>query len=111
MENVAAQEEVNAAIKAVDLVLPTLSKSPHVDEFQIELGVDANGREAAFITVIVDDDPSGNPYGWPQLRPIHDLIWKEFTERGLNRWPHIEFRLKSEFGTDSDDADATSGEQ
>jgi len=42
------------------------------------------------------DDPSGEPYPWTRLKPIHDLIWKEFTERALDRWPHVEFRLKSE---------------
>ena len=29
--------------------------------------------------------------------PIHDLIWKEFNERELERWPYIRFRLEFEF--------------
>lgn len=108
MESASTQDKVNAAIEAVDNALPTLLTSPSA-EFQVEFGVDSNGRDAVFITVILDDDPSGNLYDWPRLSPIHDLVWKEFIDRGLNQLPHIEFRLKSESGSDSDTADVTVG--
>ncbi|XYI00150.1 hypothetical protein ACMHYB_10540 [Sorangium sp. So ce1128] len=107
MESASSQEAVNAAIEDVHRTLPTLTTSPHVSELQVELAVDSNGRDAVFITVILDDDPSGEPYPWARLRPIHDLIWKGFTERALDRWPHIEFRLKSESEGDTDEPGAT----
>jgi hypothetical protein len=106
MENESSQEAVNAVLEDVDRALPTLTTSPHVGEFQVELAIDSNGRDAAFITVILDDDPSGEPYPWTRLKPIHDLIWKGFTERALDRWPHIEFRLKSEVEGEVDEPDA-----
>jgi hypothetical protein len=109
MEDASNQEAVDAAISDIRRALATLTTSPHVSEFQVELGIDSNGRDAAFITVVLDDDPSGEPYPWTRLRPIHDLIWNAFTERALDRWPHVEFRLKSETEPEPDEVDAVAG--
>ncbi len=106
MENTNSQEAIDAAIEDVRQALPTLKTSPPVSDFQVKLAIDSNGRDAAFITVVLDDDPSGEPYPWTRLRPIHDLIWKGFTDRALDRWPHIEFRLKSEGEIDEPEAAA-----
>ena len=109
MENASSQEAVDAAMADVNRALPTLTMSPHVSELQVELAVDSNGQDAAFITVVLDDDPSGEPYPWTRLKPIHDLIWKGFTERALARWPHIEFRQKSEVEGEPDEPEAKAG--
>ena len=109
MEDTSSQEAVTAAIEAVDRALRTLPQSPHVNDLQVELTTDSNGRDAVFLTVVLDDDPSGEPYPWTRLKPIHDLIWKVFTERGLVRWPHIEFRLKSEVDGEPDEPEAALG--
>lgn len=41
---------------------------------EVELASDSNGRDAAFITVVLDDDLSGEPYPWTRLKPIHDSM-------------------------------------
>ncbi len=109
MENANSQEAVDAAMADVNRALPTLTMSPHVSELQVELAVDSNGRDAAFITVVLDDEPSGDLYPWTRLQPIHDLIWKKFTERALARWPYIEFRQKSEVEGEPDEPEAKAG--
>lgn len=106
MESASSQEAVNAAIEGVQRALPGLAKSPPISELQLELRTDSNGHDAAFITVVLEDDPSGALYPWERLQPIHDLIWKEFTDRALERWPYITFRLKSESEEDLDDPEA-----
>jgi hypothetical protein len=97
------QAAVNEAMRAVDETLPTLSGAPKVDEFQTELALDANGEPAAFITVVVEDSSSGDPYPWTVLKPIYDLIWRVFLERVVPRRPFIDFRLRSEMGGMVDD--------
>lgn len=102
------ETSVSDAMQVVNERLPSLATSPRVDEFQTELALDSNGEPATFITVIVEDDPSGEPYPWTRLKPIHDLVWVVFTERAVPRKPYIDFRLRSEAGGDQDEADAES---
>lgn len=109
MEDSRSLEAVDEAIEDVKRALPTLTTSPHVSELKSELGTDSNGRDVAFIMVVLEDDPSGEPYPWPRLKPIYDLIWKGFTDRALDRWPHIEFQLKSELEGEADEPDAAAG--
>jgi hypothetical protein len=108
LEAGSTEPEVVAALERVGAALPSLSV-PTVETFQLELGVDSNGREAAFITAVLEDAPAGQTYSWPSLKPIHDLIWKEFTDHGITRWPYVEFRLRSEVGADPD-AEQETGE-
>lgn len=92
--------EVTDAMKAVNdgLADALPPSSPPVDEIQYELAIDSNGEEAAFITVVMKDDESGEPYPWTRLKPIHDWIWKVFTDRAVLQRPYVDFRLRSEMG-------------
>lgn len=87
---------VDEAIADVNTRLPSLTTAPCVDEIEIEVATDGNGDPAAFVTVFLDDDVSGNPYPWTRLKPIHDLIWQVFVDRGVPQKPYVDFRLKSE---------------
>lgn len=109
MENANDQEAVDAAMADIQRALPTLAGSPPVSEFEVELAIDSNGRDMAAITVVLEDDPSGEPYPGTRLRPIHDLIWNTFTERALTRWPYIVFRLRSEDEVEPDDLEVMAG--
>lgn len=81
---------------------------PPVDEIQFELAIDGNGDEAAFITVVLKDDVSGESYPWVKLKPIHDWIWQVFTSRNVERRLYVDFRLRSEMnGGDGDESLAT----
>lgn len=97
---------VDEAMKVVDAALPSAASAPKVNDLRVELATDSNGREAAFITLVLEDSPSGEPYPWTRLKPLHDLIWKAFTERGVSRWPYITFRLKSEKAEGDEGGDA-----
>lgn len=88
-------EEWAVAARAVDDAIKA-GPGPEVLGIDIQLNADANGREAAFITLTLEDNSSGKPFPWATLKPIHDRIWDFFADRGINRWPHVTFRLKSE---------------
>jgi hypothetical protein len=109
MDPVTHDVAVDEAMKVVGAALPSAAPEPKVSDLRVELATDSNGKEAAFITVVLEDTPSGEPYGWSRLKPLHDLIWKVFTERGVSRLPHIAFRLKSEKEEDEEGPHATAG--
>jgi hypothetical protein len=103
MDNAGSQEAVGAALDDVRRALPGLEAVPHVDDLQVELGIDSNGHDVARITVVLEDDASGEPYPGAKLHPIRDLIWDVFNARALGRWPYIRFVLKSELDENDDD--------
>ncbi|MDQ2730307.1 MAG: hypothetical protein M3Y56_01495, partial [Armatimonadota bacterium] len=80
---------VNAAIEAIKASLRESKIGPPISSIAWELITDSNGRGAVSIMIVLEDDPSGELYGWEQLQPIFDLIWNEFTERELSRWPYM----------------------
>jgi hypothetical protein len=100
---------VDEAMKAIGAALQSAAPEPKVSDLRVELTTDSNGWDAAFITLILEDDPSGEPYRWSRVKPLHDLIWKVFTERGISRWPYVAFRLKSEKDEDDEEPLAASG--
>jgi hypothetical protein len=100
------QDPIGAAMDHVRRALPELPAVPHVDDLQVELGIDSNGHDVARITVVLEDDPSGEPYRGAKLQPIRDLIWDVFNARALDRWPYIRFVLKSELDEQDDEPDA-----
>ena len=103
MQSMSGQDDVNAALADIMRTLRALTATPRVRDLQVKLGTDANGRDAAFIVVIVEDQPSGDPYPWSQLKPINDVIWKGFNDNGVASWPYVEFRLHSEEGGELDE--------
>jgi hypothetical protein len=109
MENTSSQAEVASTIEDVKQGLASLGASPRVNTIHYELRFDSNGRDAAFIEVVLDDEPSGALYPWKTLQPIHDLIWQQFAAHKLTQWPYVNFRQVSETEEHDSEPEARAG--
>jgi hypothetical protein len=90
-------EEVGAVEKALAYVEDhPIRTAPRIATMESELYVDARGEPAIRITVILEGQPPAGLYAWNEIRPINDLIFDTFQERGIHRWPYVDFRLRSE---------------
>ncbi|MDQ2732294.1 MAG: hypothetical protein M3Y56_11590 [Armatimonadota bacterium] len=101
-----AVDDAAAVKEAVEAITESLRKSkigPPVDRILWELITDSNGIGAARITVVLEDNPSGEYYTYGEVQPIHDLFWNEFYQRGLERLPYVRFELKSELESEAKD--------
>jgi len=95
-------EELETIEKALADVKASAADVPKVASVQSELYVDSNGHDAARINVVLEDRPGGL-YSWKELQPLYDAIFEAFQRHKIDRWPFINFRLKSELTEESEE--------
>jgi hypothetical protein len=88
------ESTVTAAIAEVREKAKALS--PQLADLRWEIRKDPNGWDYAHVTMIVADQPSGEPYVGDELDPLHDLAWEVFQRRAVPVNPYVYFQLASE---------------
>ncbi len=89
--------EESQAVKAykakIEELLVTNPLSDHVKGIEVQLGEDAAGDPAVFITIIVEDDKTPSPQGSARLGRFSELATTSLLELDPRRWPYFDFRV------------------
>lgn len=75
-----------------------IASAPHravVDDLRVFSGSDADGDDAVFVTVVLKDLKSGD-YRWSDVQPLTRWLRAQVNERAPDKFPYIDFVLKSE---------------
>ena len=94
MSSKATEAQVDAALQQV--VASWQKAWPRLSTLLRMLDLDWSGDEAIRIWVVLEDEDA--PEGWPreQVEPIEEAIRGALKEAGVEAWPYINFRGKSE---------------
>lgn len=81
--------DVLAAVKKASLPVAVREVTHHLD-------VDASGRPAVWIWVVVDDVLASSKNFPSVAAEIRDTIRDALQQAGIDRWPYVRFRTRSE---------------
>lgn len=96
-ERTAVQAALDQAMKESE------SATAKVDHYEFDLYVDSTGEEAVRVTIVLADaGAAGSTFGWRDVEPLRSAVLRAFLANGIERWPYVDFRLKSELDTDTD---------
>ena len=82
-------DEIRVAVKRATL-------PDTVQDVSYRLDVDASGMPAVWVWVVVDDDAPSRPDFPAMAADIRDSIRNALQQAGIERWPYVRFRTRSE---------------
>lgn len=90
MSTSASRREISISA-AIDRATSLLRSPPKVERVTFELGKDAAGDEAVYITVVLASDTRDEDWVSAKLDPISSGLRKAILESVQDAWPYVRF--------------------
>ena len=83
------EEQINIALEGI-------KKPPFVENWSIHLDADSSGDPSVWIWVVISDELLNSSSLKEESDKLNEEIGAALRKNGIQRWPYVRFRAKSE---------------